>query len=403
MQLALFISKRYLFSKKSTNAINIITGIATLGIAVGAAALLLILCVFNGFEDLVSKMMGSFNPDVSVTATKGKTFTIDSSKLAQIRKIKGVQDVAIALEEVAFFEYAGGQDFGIIKGVSKNYQGITKIKDAMQEGRFITEDADNFYAIIGVGLRNKLGVNVDNPLEPLSIYMAKKEAAGPTEQQFRQQVAMPIGTFSIQQDYDNQYVLTSLELVQRLLSQFDQASTFEIQLDNADNSGAIKEIRQVLGAEFTVKDRYQQNETFLKIMNIEKWMSFAIVSLTLILVAFNMIGSLWMIVMDKKKDISILKAMGMSDQEVKKTFLGTGFWLVTLGLLIGLSVAVICYIIHKKIGLIPVPEGFIMDSYPAEIRWYDFITVIVTVLSIGILASIPAANKAKSISTLIKE
>jgi lipoprotein-releasing system permease protein len=402
MQLPLYISRRYLFSKKSTNAINIITGIATLGIAVGTAALILILCVFNGFEDLISNMMGNFNPDVKIIAAKGKSFELDSTKILALRAVAGVEDVAVSLEEIAFFEYAGTQDFGIIKGVDKNYADVTNLTSAIQEGRFLTEDRDQFYAVVGAGIRNKLSVNVENPIEPLSIFTAKREEAGPLEQQFRQQVAMPIGTFAIQQDFDNQYVITSLDLVQRLLSQTNQASALEIKLKNSSDKTALANIRALFNEGFVVKDKYQQNESYLKIMNVEKWMSFAIVCLTLILVAFNMIGSLWMIVLDKKKDISILKAMGMNNVQVRNIFLGTGFWLVIFGMLSGFLLSILLYVYHKNIGLVPVPEGFMMDSYPASMRWFDFITVGITVIAIGVIASIPAARKAMSISALVR-
>jgi lipoprotein-releasing system permease protein len=234
----------------------------------------------------------------------------------------------------------------------------------------------------------------------LSIFTAKREEAGPLEQQFRQQVAMPIGTFSIQQDFDNQYVITSLDLVQRLLSQTNQASALEIKLKNNNDKTTLTNIRALFKDDFIVKDKYQQNESYMKIMNVEKWMSFAIVCLTLILVAFNMIGSLWMIVLDKKKDISILKAMGMNNLGVRNIFLGTGFWLVLIGMLSGFLLAIILYIYHKNIGLVPVPEGFMMDSYPASMRWFDFVTVGITVIVIGVVAAIPAARKAMSISAI---
>jgi lipoprotein-releasing system permease protein len=401
IQLPLYISKRYLFSKKSTNAINIITGIATLGIAVGTAALVLILCVFNGFEDLITEMMGNFNPDAKILPAKGKTFTIDSSKLMAIKKIDGVAAWSVSLEEVAFFEYAGTQDFGIIKGVDQNYADVVAMDSVMQEGRFLTEAKDNYYAVVGAGLRNKLAINVENPLEPLVIYMAKSDAL--SGKPFKEQLALPIGTFGVQQDFDNQYILSSIALVQDLLGQYDQASAIEVRLKDENDKITVESLRHLMGNDFIVKDRFQQNEAFLKIMNVEKWMSFAIVSLMLILIAFNMIGSLWMIVLDKKKDISILKAMGMNDKQVRNTFLGTGFWLVMIGLLAGFLFAIALYAFHKSVGLIPVPEGFMMDSYPASMRWYDFFTVGITVIIIGLLASIPASRKAMSIPALVRD
>jgi lipoprotein-releasing system permease protein len=401
MNLPLHIARRYLFSKKTTNVINIITGIAAVGIAVGTAALILVLCVFNGFEDLVSSMMGKFNPDIKVTPTLGKTFTIDTTQLAQLRKIAGVNNVSISLEEIAFFQYAGTQDFGVIKGVDNAYQAVTKLDSAMREGRYALQRGENFYGIVGAGIRNKLGVNVDNPLEPLNIYMAKREDAGALEQQFNTAQIMPSGTFSIQQEFDNQYVITALSLVQGLLKQPNQASALEIKIEHSDTKTTIANIKSILGEKFLVKDKYQQNEAFLKILNIEKWMSFVILSLTMVLVAFNLVGALWMIAMDKRKDISILKSMGMADDDVKKTFLGVGFWLIGVGMLGGFVVSLLVYLLHKQIGIIPIPEGFMVDRYPAELRLIDFLVVGVTVLLIGILAAIPAAIKAKNTPAMV--
>ncbi len=403
LQLPVYISGRYLFSRKSTNVINIITGIATLGISVGTAALILILTVFNGFEDLINGMMGNFNPDVTITPASGKTFTVDSSRIRALYEIKGVREVGLSLEEVAFFEYAKMQDFGIIKGVSRNFGSIVNIDSTIQEGIFKTEDRDNYYAVVGAGMRNKLSVNIENPLEPLSVFMAKSEDTDVAEQQFRQQVAMPIGTFSVQQDFDNQYVISALEMVQRLLAKKDEISAYELKLEKRDDRKTIDAIRKVMGSEFVVKDRYQQNAAFLKIMNVEKWMSFAIVSLMLILIAFNMIGSLWMIVLDKKKDIAVLKALGMRDGKIRNIFLSTGLWMVSIGMAVGFVLAEILYVYHKQVGLIPVPEGFMMESYPASMRSLDFLTVGCTVVLIGVLASFPAARKAMSIKAVFNE
>ena len=403
MNLALEISRRYLFSKKTTNVINIITGIAAVGISIGTAALLLVLCVFNGFEELVVGLMGNFNPDVKITPTIGKTFVIDSVQLAKIRGLEGVSSASVSLEEIAFFQYAGTQDFGIIKGVDNNYKDVTQLDSAIKEGHYALQRGEAFYAVVGAGIRNKLAINVDNPLEPLSVFMAKKEDTGPLEQQFRSDRMLPIGTFSIQQDFDNQYVISSLPMVQQLLAQPNQASAIEVKMKNSTDKNTIQAIRNILGEKFTVKDKFQQNEAFLKIMNIEKWMSFVILCLTLVLVAFNLVGALWMIAMDKKKDISILKSMGMEDIEVRNTFLGIGFWLIGFGILGGFILAILLYILHQQIGLVPIPEGFLVDKYPAQMRPIDFIVVGITVLLIGILAAIPAALKAKSTPAMIRE
>jgi lipoprotein-releasing system permease protein len=401
MNLALSIARRYLFGVKKTNTINIITGIAAVGISIGAAALLLVLCVFNGFEMLVIGLMGTFNPDVKILPATGKTFTIDSVQIAQLKKTQGVDNLTITLEEIAFFNYAGNQDFATIKGVDADYKKVTALPSAIKEGKYLLETDNRYFAVVGAGIRNKLGINVDNPLEPLTVYMAKREEVGPLEQQFRTNQMLPIGTFSIQQDFDNQYVIASLAMVQGLLNQPNQASSIEVKLHRPTDKKAIDELRKILGEKFIVKDKFQQNEAFLKIMNIEKWMSFVILTLTLILVAFNLIGALWMIVLDKKTDISILKSFGMSNLQVRNIFLGVGIWLVGMGLLVGLILGISLYLLHKKIGIIPVPEGFLIDSYPAELRFSDIMIVSVTVFLIGILAAVPAALKAKNMPSTL--
>jgi lipoprotein-releasing system permease protein len=401
MNLALQISRRYLFSKKTTNVINLITGIAAVGIAVGTAALVLILCVFNGLEVLVSSMMGNFNPDLKITPTLGKTFAIDSTQLAKLRSIKGVEKISFSLEEIAFFQYGGTQDFGIIKGVDSEYKNVTQLDSAIREGFYALQKGDNYFAVVGAGLRNKLGINVDNPLEPLNIYMVKKEEVGALDNQFRSAQAKPIGTFSIQQDFDNQYIITSLPLAQELLAQPNRASAIEVKLQNNIDKNTIEAVRNLLGKDFIVKDKYQQNEAFFKIQNIEKWMSFVILSLMLVMVAFNLVGALWMIAMDKKKDISILKSMGMDDLQIRNTFFGVGLWLIGVGVLAGFALALLVYGLHQYTNIFPNPEGFIVDKYPAELRFSDFVVVGLTVFSIGMLAAIPAAIRAKNTPAMI--
>lgn len=404
MSLPFKIARRYLFAKKSTNAINIITGISVFGLSIGTAALILVLSVFNGFEDLLMGLFSNFNPDVKITALKGKTFEIDSLQLANLRALEGVEAVSQTLEEVAFFEYKDNQDFGTIKGVDNFYQEVTAIDTTVREGRYILSDENRSFAVLGVGMRNKLGVNVEDRFSTMTVYMPKRKRTGLLQQQFKKKFAYPVGTFVIQQDYDSQYVLCSLEFVQQLLEQANTVSALEVRLNPAiSKSESIAAIHGIIGEEFAVKDRFEQDAAFLKLMNMEKWLSFAILSLTLLLVAFNMIGSLWMIVLEKKKDIAILKAMGAQDKVVRNIFLNEGLLLCLLGLGIGSFVAIGLYLIQINYGIVPIPPGFVVDAYPISMRGSDFLIVTITVLVIGILASVPPALRAQRISALIRE
>src|SRR5690606_2745595 len=233
--------------------------------------------------------------------------------------------------------------FGIVKGVDQFYKNVTSIDSTIREGELKFDDGNRYLAVLGVGMRNKLSANIDDVFSPITIYMAKRTVSA--TQPFKKRFVYPAGTFVIQQDFDNKYVLTSLEFAQNLLDLKNHVSALELRLDpKADESAVLSKIREFMGPDFTVKNRYQQEEAFLKLMNIEKWMSFAILCLTLILVAFNMIGSLWMIVLDKRKDIAILKSMGATNQTIRNIFLNEGLLLCTFGMLAGFTMAIILYV-----------------------------------------------------------
>lgn len=404
MNLPFKIARKYLFGKRSTNAIHIITGVSILGIGIGAAALVLVLSVFNGFEDLIIGMLSRFNPDVKITAKVGKTFDLDSAKVAKLEALPGIVGVAGTLEEVAYFEYGNSQDFGVLKGVDKNFGNVTGLDETVFEGIYKLKDELRNYAVMGGGMRNKLQVDVESPFELLHIYMAKKGKVAGLEQPFRKRFVQPIASFRIQQDIDGQYILIDLALAQELMAAHGKVSALELRLDpTVDATSTMASMAEIMGSDFEVKDRYQQDESFLKLMNIEKWMSFAILSLTLVLVAFNMIGSLWMIVLEKKRDISILKSMGATDLTIRNIFLNEGLLICGIGLGAGFLVAFALYFAQKTFGIVPIPEGFVVDAYPISMRLWDLLAVAAIVLVIGLLASIPAALRAKRVPALIRE
>lgn len=404
MNLPLKFAGRYLFAKRSTNAINIITGVAVFGVAVGAAALILVLSVFNGFEDLINAMFSSVNPDVKITAVKGKTFDADTTMLAKLKAIDGIEVISQTLEEVAFFEYKDNQDFGILKGVDDQYMLVNGIDSMVREGAFKLEDNQRALAILGLGMRNALGVNVDDLFTPISIHMPKRRTSVFDTKPFRTRLAYPYGTFIIQQDFDNQYVLTSLEFVRELMAMENKISSLELKLYPGFNiPTTFSAIRNALGPDFDVKNRYQQEESFMKLMQMEKWLSYAIVSLMMLMISFNIIGALWMIVLEKKKDIAILKSMGATDNTVRNIFLSQGVLLCLVGVGIGFAIALGAYLMQKSYGLVSIPGNMLVDAYPISIRWLDFLIVLLTVSFIGLLASIPPALKARRVQAIIRE
>ena len=396
MKYSIDIAKRYLFGKKSTNAINIITSISVIGVAIGTAALILVLSVFNGFEDLISSMVNSFNPDIKVVPAKGKTFNPNEVDLAQIKQLSGVDLYTLTLEEIAMMDYDDNQDFATIKGVDQNFEAVCGVDSMMREGSFKLQHKAQEFAVIGAGVANRLSINIDDQFTALEVYMPKRNASA-FDKLFYVKLVYPSGVFAIQQDFDYQYVLTSLDFVQELLNVENEVSAIEIKLKaEADIESTREAIQQITGDAFVVKDRYMQDEAFIKLMNLERWMSYAVIVLTFLVVAFNIIGTLWMIVLDKRKDIAILKAMGTRDRSIVRIFLNEGILICGLGMLIGFFIAIVIYVIHKQVGIVPIPEGFIIDAYPVELKALDFVIVALTVMIIGILASLaPSVNAAK--------
>ncbi len=400
--LILKIAFRYLFSEKSTNAINIISIVSIVGLTLGTAALIIVLSVFNGFETILSGLVSNFNPEIKVTPTKGKVFTLDSSILQKIRRTEGVKEVSCSLEEVALFEYDKKQDFGIIKGVDEHYNSVNTIDSSIIEGKFGIASNGVYLASTGLGVMNKLSIDIKNVFTPIVIYSPNK-SKDPTAIPFNKGSVYPTSTFNIQSDFDNEYVITSLEFVQGLLDNDDQLSAFEIKLQpKADIQNVKNKLKALLSNQFLIRDRIAQNQAFLKIMNMEKWMSYVIFLLVLILVVFNLVGSLWMIVLEKQKDIAILKAMGMDNIAVKKVILCIGMLISFISIVFGFGIGILFYFLQKKYGIIPIPEGFIISSYPIELQLFDFVVIAITVFVIGYIASLIPARRAEKITAMFR-
>lgn len=395
------IARRYLFGKKSTNAINIISGISILGISIGTAALVLVMSVLNGFEDLIKGLISSFNPDIKITLVEGKTFENKVDLYTRLSHIPYVKAVIPYLEETAMLEYKGVTDFATLRGVDSNFIHFSGMNEKMEEGKFELKKASGYAAVAGLGIRNKLAISIDDPFALLTAYMPDQE--GSTFRPFKKRVLSPAGVFSIQHDYDSKYVFVDIGFMQDLLSKENQISGYEIRLsDYLKKKEVEKSISMIMGIDYKTQDRYQQDAAFYKLMKLEKWISYAILSFVLVLVAFNIEGALWMIVLDKKKDIMVMKAMGMKNRSVKKIFLHTGMWIVGLGILVGFTIAIIFYFLQQQFGIVPIPEGFLVDRYPIDMRWFDFVVVTLTVLAIGYIASYFPARKAALLDEQIR-
>lgn len=370
------------------------------GMAIGTAALMLILSVFNGFEDLLSGMLSTFNPDIKIVLVEGKFADVDSVDVKAIKSIKGVANLSITLEETAFFEYNGSQEVGIIKGVDTAFMNVTGLDSSILGGT-VRFGEEAVHGVFGLGMYNKLSVNSGDPFATVSCYMPTKGGAA-LDKGFKSLPIYPSASFSVGGEIDQQYILVDIEAANELLERDNAFSALELRIDDESRTQAIKEeLSNMLGSKYKIMDKYEQDEAFLRIMNIEKWISYLIACLTLLIIAFNMVGSLWMLVIEKTKDIAILKSMGMKDSQVRWIFLGLGLLISGLGLIVGLILAAILYYGQKTYGWVSIPEGFLIDAYPIKWLWRDMIVVSLTVLFIGYIASIFPSRRAGKISKLM--
>jgi lipoprotein-releasing system permease protein len=403
MKLSLKIAWRYIIGKKSTNAINIISGISIAGLSVGTAAIILVLSVFNGLGELISGMFGAFNPDVIMLPKEGKHFDLDEDMMSDIAGTDGVIAVSAVLEELALFENNGVQAFGKIKGVDDQFTKVSRIGQHMYTGEFKLRDGQLEKAVAGLGIADRLSLNIYDPYAVILTYAPRRTRRGPMDKPFKSSGLSPSGIFIIQQEYDNEYIFSSLEFAQELLDLPGRISAIEVKISAEKSQRTIQKLREKYAGDFILKDRQQQDEAFLKLQNLEKWISYIILSLTLVLVAFNLVGAIWMILREKMLDISVLRSMGYSDKNISRIFRNIGVLFGGLGVLSGVIIALIIYWLQINYGLVTIPDGFAVSTYPVALSFFDVLVVSTTVLIIAYAASWPAAYLAKKAHLQLRE
>ena len=393
MNLPLFISKRYLLSKKSTNVINIISTISVVSVAFGAMALLVIISVFNGFETLIRTQLNSFDPDLKITLVHGKTFSADSIVFKKLENNSNdIEYFVEVLEENVLLEYDDKQYIAIMKGVDYDFAEMNRIDSMIIDGEFMLRDKDNKnHAIVGYGVAYYLSIGL-NFITPIYIWAPKRseEITFDAEKAFNRELIFPSGIFSIQQEYDNKYIIVPLNFARNLLEYTTEVSAIEIKLkENVNKKKAEKNIQEILGKGFNVKNRFEQQELLYKIMKSEKLAIFVILTFILIIASFNIIGSLTMLIIEKKKDISVLRSLGASDNLIRNIFLLEGWLIAFFGAVIGIFFGVIVCFLQQQFGLVQFPGSgtFIVSAYPVEMRFLDVLLVAGTVLLIGFIAS----------------
>lgn len=391
-RLAFFIAWRYLFSKKSHNAINIVSGISAAGVCVGAAALVCVLSVLNGFNALVEQMFSAFDPDLKITAVEGKSFRTGTEVFGKIKNHPNVACFSETIEENALVRFTDKQVPATIKGVDSVFTQLTQIDSIITSGKFTVYDGAFERCVAGVGLAHKLGLNAFF-IDPVKIYAPKRSGQISLlrpERSFNESSLFIAGLFSVQQiQYDDEYMLVSLGLARALFDyEPDQVTAVELKLKNpADIAKTQKELREILGGNYNVYDRYEQQEDFFRIMKVEKWMTFLILAFILLIAVFNIIGSLSMLIIDKQKDIEILRDLGADHTLIKNIFLLEGWLISGCGAVIGIVAGVILCLLQQTFGFLRLGSNYVIEAYPVQVQASDVLLILCTVLLLGFLAA----------------
>ncbi len=399
---------RYFKAKKSTNAINIIAWISIVAIVAGTAALILVLSVFNGFEGLVKSLYSNFYTDLKISSTSGKVISLTKEQLEKIRSVKGIRNFSLVMEEKAFLQNGEFQTVVHLKGVDDNYPFVSGVPDHVVKGEYNVGTEENPSMILGAGIENAIGIQADRNIFPILVYMPRKtkvDLADPF-QSISADTVITTGAFVIQQDFDNKYAITNLPFLKRMMGlSEEQYGGVEIALTNADDAENIKtELKKLFNEDYLIQTRFEQNQSLYSVMRTEKWVIYAILSLILIVAAFNMIGALTMLVLEKEKDISVLHALGGSKNSILKIFLSEGLLLASIGAGLGMIIAALLAWLQIQFKLIPLEGGsFVIDYFPVKLQLTDFLLVGITVFVIAIIASllpsIKAANQEFSLRT----
>ena len=393
MNISFYIAKRYLLAKKSTNVINIISGVSVVGVATVTTALIVVLSVMNGFNGLLTELYNSFDPDIKITPKTGKTFIAGNPEIEKLKEIKEISFFGEVIEESALLRFDKKEYVAVLKGVEDNFRHMSGVDSMIVAGEFLLKSGNTNFAVVGLGVQHFLGVVVDPTYQrSIEVYVPKRreKISQDLEKMYKIMRIVPAGVFSIQQDYDTKYVIVPIEFMRELLDYKNEITSLEIKVKNEADIPAVKEkIMAILGDGYVVKDKYEQHEFIFRIMKSEKLAIFLILSFILIIASFNIIGSLTMLIIDKKEDIGILKSLGASNSLIKRIFLIEGWMISMAGALIGLVLgALICWVqIHFGIVQLQGGGSFIISEYPVEMHWLDFVTVLAIVMGIGFVAA----------------
>ena len=395
MNLPFYIARRYLFSKKKHNAINIISGISVCGVALATLALVCTLSVFNGFQDMVAGFFTAFDPELKITIREGKVFEPQGAAFPEVRSLPEIGVWTETLEENAMVQYKDRQAMAIIKGVEDNFEELTSIDSLLYgAGEFILHDSIVDYGVLGVELISELGTGLQF-VDPLQVYAPERNVrvnmANPSASFNRDYLFSPGVVFVVnQQKYDARYILTSLSFARNLFNYDTEVSAVELKLKpGADVTAVQRKITRILGDEFVVLDRYEQQADVFRIMEIEKFISYLFLTFILAIACFNVIGSLSMLILDKREDVETLRNLGADDRLIARIFLFEGRLISLFGALSGIVLGLLLCYIQQRFGIISLGGGngsFIVDAYPVSVHVTDVVLIFITVITVGFLS-----------------
>ena len=395
MNFPFFVARRYLFSKKSTHAINVISGISAVGVSVATMALVVTLSVFNGFHDLVASLFTNIDPQIKVTPVKGKSAPVDDPILTKIRQLPQVEVATETVQDIALATYNGRQAMVVVKGVQDNFDSLTHIKDIlMGNGTYELHAADLNYGILGIRLAETLqtGYSYKNPLK---LYAPKREGqlnmANPEDGFVEDELYSPGVLFMVKQaKYDKNHIITSIAFARNLFGQQGMISSLEMRLKPGSDFDAVKsKMQKIAGDKYHVCDRFEQQEDTFKIMKIEKLMAYIFLTFILMVACFNIIGSISMLIIDKKNDVVTLRNLGASDKQIVRVFLFEGRMISSIGAVVGILIGLLLCWLQQEYGLVGLGRSsgsFVVDSYPVSVHPEDIVLVFITVIAVGWIA-----------------
>ena len=390
MNLPFFIAKRYFTTNKSSSFVHIISWGSLFGVAIGTAALILVLSVFNGFEDLVLSMYNSFDQHLKITSAEGKTFNPEQAR-NRLLTVEEIENTAFVLEEKVLLKYQEKEYIATAKGVSEEYLQLTNFDSLLVDGEYINNFESNNVAVVGRGVAYYLSMSIGTMFEQLQVFFPNRNSKtllNPATA-FEQSSVLPVGIFGVQAEVDAAYIITPLLFVQQLANRNNEVSAIEIKLKDEGQMIALQEkLQTALGNKYTIKNRLQQQDFLYKILNTEKLAVFLILTFIMIIATFNIIGSLSMLMLDKKKDIATLRSLGCRLQDIQSLFFKKSMLTILLGAGIGLLIGLGIAFLQQTFGFVSMGGGsFVVNTYPVAIKLLDVLLVSATVIIIGVLAS----------------